>query len=97
METDALSPPESLSPRMTRTPTLDGGCVIIHNGFQDADRIMEFQGELLESDAVNLKNIVLTQNYLTLASRDGFFIGVVQGFEDNKGIVKFTYWIKETG
>lgn len=57
---------------------------------------MEFQGELSESDAVNFQNLVLTQNYMTLACKNGFFVGVIQGFEDNKGIVKFTYWIKET-
>ena len=97
METDVLSPAESVTPRMTRTQTLDGGCVIVHNGFQDADRVMEFQADLPESDAVNLKNIVLTEAYLTLACADGFFTGVVENFEDNKGRVKFRFWIKERG
>lgn len=95
METEALSPPESLTPRMTRTPTLDGGCVIVHNGFQDADRVMEFQADLSEAEALNLKNIVLTETYLTLACADGFFSGVVENFEDNKGRVKFRFWVKE--
>jgi len=97
MNPEILSPAESLSPRMTRVQTLDGGCVIIHNGFQDADRVMEFQEDLSEEDAVNLKNIVMTETYLTLACADGFFTGVVENFEDNKGRVKFRFWIKEKG
>ena len=58
---------------------------------------MEFQSDMPESDAVNLKNIVLTETHLTLACSEGFFICVSDNFEDNKGRVKIRLWVKERG
>ena len=47
-----------LSARVSRTATLDGGCVITHSGVTDADRTFDIRAELTEDQADALREIV---------------------------------------
>lgn len=83
------------SVRVSRTATLDGGCVIDHRGFSDADRQFEIEAELTEAETDKLNDIFTDETFVWVAARHGFYKGVISRLWLNGGQVRMTVLIKE--
>lgn len=87
----------SATPRVSRTATLDGGAIINHFGFCDADRTIKITGKIAEADAGKLWTLVKAATFLNLATADGVFYGAISSIKNNGGAVEFQFLVKSTG
>lgn len=69
------------SARVSKTKTLDGGVVVMHNGFADGDRSININTVLSKSDADVLWNIFTTQTFVTVAIEDGVYNAVIKSLK----------------
>ena len=83
------------SARVSRSATLDGGCIIDHQGFSDSDRTLDIRARLTQDDADILWEIFTTQTFVNVATRDGFFYGVIDSMRDENGDIRFSILVKE--
>jgi hypothetical protein len=83
------------SARVSRSATLDGGCVIDHQGFSDSDRTLDIRARLTQADADILWSIFTTQTFVNVATREGFFYGVIDSMRDENGDIRFSILVKE--
>ena len=81
--------------RLSRSATLDGGCVIDHRGFSDADRQMDIEAELAQADAEKLSDIYSGQTLVWISVRHGFYKAAISRLWLNDGQVRMTVLIKE--
>ena len=82
--------------RVSRTMTLDGGAVIDHRGFYDADRRFDIKARLDDQEKEDLLwSIYLNNIFVNLACREGFFKGAISKMELKFGEVNFTFLVKE--
>ncbi|RLB92211.1 MAG: hypothetical protein DRH26_06800 [Deltaproteobacteria bacterium] len=86
---------KELSARISRTATLDGGCVITHYGAQDSDRTFRVRVNLNETDSETLKNIFEGSTIIYCSTEIGFFSGAISKFKDNNGEIDLTFLVKE--
>lgn len=69
------------SARVSKTKTLDGGVVILHNGFADGDRSLNVSASLSKTDANILWDIFTTQTFVNVAIDEGVFNAVVKSVD----------------
>lgn len=85
----------TITRRITRTATLDGGAVIIDNGYSPSDATLEFYP--FNISKVNLDNIKALTKYhsqIIIDSEYGCFLGTIKTVDDQPRI-KITFLIKE--
>ena len=87
--------------RVERTPTLDGGAIITHNGYSDADRTLELSG-MFESQAQagELRTIFEDETEIDMSCSDGFYSGALDNLKiQNSGefSVDFLVTTKDAG
>lgn len=83
------------SARVTRSATLDGGCIIDHQGFSDSDRTIEVRANLTREQADILWDIFTGETYVNVATADGFFYGAIESMQDEGGSVRMNILVKE--
>jgi hypothetical protein len=83
------------SARVSRSATLDGGCIIDHQGFSDSDRTLDIRARPTQDVADILWEIFTTQTFVNVATRDGFFYGVIDSMRDENGDIRFSILVKE--
>lgn len=66
------------SARVSKTKTLDGGVVVLHNGFSDGDRNLNISTSLSRVDADILWDIFTTQTFVNVAMDEGVFNAVIK-------------------
>lgn len=66
------------SARVSKTKTLDGGVVVVHNGFAEGDRKLNIKAILSKIEADILWNIFTTQTFVTVAIEEGVFNAVIR-------------------
>ena len=81
--------------RVSRSATLDGGCVIDHQGFSDADRTFDVRANLFKNEADVLWNFFRSQTYVNISTSEGFFYGVIENMADANGNVRLSLLVKE--
>lgn len=86
---------EDSTPRVSRIATLDGGCVINHLGFADADRTFDIDAELDKSTVEIVRWIFENHQSVYLATSIGLFFGSLSRFKNESGRIKLTFWVKE--
>lgn len=69
------------SARVSKTKTLDGGVVVLHNGFADGDRNLKISTSLSKVDADILWDIFTTQTFVTVAMNEGVFDAVIKSVD----------------
>lgn len=84
-----------LTARVSRTATLDGGCVITHSGVTDADRTLDIRAQLTADQADNLQAIYESETYVYLSCSQGFFYGVMDTCKISNGDLRLKFLIKE--
>jgi uncharacterized Rossmann fold enzyme len=77
------------SARISKTKTLDGGVVVMHNGFADGDRAINVNAILSKTETDILWNIFTTQTFITVAIEDGVFNAVIKSLKI-KGKIQMT-------
>lgn len=83
--------------RVSRTPTLDGGCLITDQGYSAADRTMKIRsaGPLSGEVLARLQSMHQSYSLVDLCTPEGVFRGVMQQFTAPQGIVSITFLVKE--
>lgn len=66
------------SARISKTKTLDGGVMVMHNGFTDGDRAINVNAILDKVKSDILWNIFTTQTFVTVAIEDGVYNAVIK-------------------
>lgn len=85
----------SESARVSRSATLDGGCVIDHQGFSDGDRTLDIRALWTEAQAAVLWYLFRTTTFLNISTREGFFYGVIESMQDENGNGRLSILVKE--
>jgi len=83
------------NPRVTRTPTLDGGAVIDHRGFIDGDRIFKIEAALDEATTEALWTLYRNETIVHISCIEGFFTGTLAKLKADGGRVTLIFWVKE--
>jgi len=81
--------------RVSRSATLDGGCVIDHQGFSDSDRTFDIRARFTQEQADILWDMFTSQTFLNIATKEGFFYGVIETMQDENGNVRLSILVKE--
>ena len=87
----------SLTPRMTRQATLDGGATITNLGTYWEDSDIVIMTEIDNTAETDLKNLVKNETTLFLSTENGIFEGGVSRLRFNHGEVSFTFQPSEQG
>lgn len=72
-------------PRVSRSPTLDGGAVIENLGYSDGDRQIEIISLVDNVVEAKLKSMAVDELYLVVSTRDGVFYGSVDAMTVDRG------------
>jgi hypothetical protein len=81
--------------RVSRSATLDGGCVIDHQGFSDSDRTFDIRTKETRERANILWGLFTSQAFLNISTPEGFFYGVIENMADENGNVRLSILVKE--
>lgn len=92
---DSQSTIKSYSPRVSRSPTLDGGAVIENLGYSDGDREFEFISRVDSATRLKLESMVKDEVYLVVSTRDGVFYGSINGMVTDRGDVSIKFLAQE--
>lgn len=86
----------SKSRRVSRTATLDGGCVIEDNGLSHSDRTFRITASSLsEADVLHLNDLIGAYATLYISTREGIFSGVIENLGDSSGVMTLSFLVKE--
>lgn len=86
---------EDTTPRVSRTATLDGGCIISHAGFSNSDRTFEIDAYLEDTEVNKLRNIYENHSFVYIATVLGLFKGAISRFKNANGSIKLTILVDE--
>lgn len=81
--------------RVSRYATLDGGCVIDHQGFSDGDRRFDIRAKLTRDQTNILWSIFTSETFVNISTVEGFFYGVIESIQDETGNGRISILIKE--
>lgn len=82
--------------RVSRTPTLDGGCSISDQGYSDADRTFQVRKNgMSRSDADRIWYIFRTYSLVYISTDEGVFRGAIQDVDLTEGNLRAKILIKE--
>lgn len=87
-------PKHELLRRVTREPTLDGGCAIQDFGYSESDRSYRLLVDATVDEAGLLGWLCMGLDRLTLSIADGVFAGVVDQLVNQGGAVEFVFHIE---
>jgi len=94
-EESAKSKLRDLTARVSRTGTLDGGCVITHSGVTDADRTLDIRADLTEDQADDLQTIYESELFVYLSCSQGLFCGAIDTCNISNGNLQLKFLVKE--
>jgi len=82
-------------PRVKRSATLDGRCVIDHQGYAVGDRTIEIRASITETQAEALWSMYKSTTLLILHVRDGSYYGAISNLQIDRGELRLTFLAKE--
>lgn len=88
---------ENTSRRVSRTATLDGGCLITDDGFSNADTTFNLASKdpLSEYDLAILRTLHQDHSLVVASLPTGVYKGVISRFKTVKGLASLTILAKE--
>lgn len=95
MDERAMSEAESREARISRTRTLDGGCVIVHSGAPDADRTLNITARITRAQAADFIGLYKTETLVIIGHPDGVFTGAIYQAKNDSGIITTRILFKE--
>lgn len=85
----------SRSRRVSRTATLDGGCVIEDNGLSHADRLFRIVLKALsQAEVENIERLIEYYSELYISTPEGVFGGVMENLNNNNGTVTVSFLVE---
>lgn len=84
--------------RVSRTKTLDGGCVIVDGGFSDSDRTLNIHVDYTAAILTKIQYLHENNTLIHIAIDDNFYSGVISSKVLTRGtqeIIKIQILIKE--
>ena len=84
--------------RVSRTKTLDGGCVIVDGGFSDSDRTLEVVIKYSLAAYTIIKHLHKDETLIYISTDSNFYSGVISALNlnhDQLETIKFTILTKE--
>jgi hypothetical protein len=80
--------------RVSRYGTLDGGAVIVHQGYSAGDRTLYVRGEISEEQGEILENLFQTQPRVHISTRIGFFLGAISRLKTDNGELAMSVYLE---
>lgn len=84
--------------RVSRTKTLDGGCVIVDGGFSDSDRTLNIHVDYNESTLTAIQYLHENKTLIHVVIDDYFYSGVISSVTLSRGTqenIKLQILVKE--
>lgn len=81
--------------RVSRSATLDGGCVINDGGFSHSDRTMDFVTGYEEGRWNTLNNMVQNHPLVQVSTPEGLFLGSIETLSDDDRRIRIRVLVKE--
>ena len=82
--------------RISRTATLDGGCVLTDQGFSDADRTLDIRmKQVPEALAQRLWYLFRNYSLLRVSTSEGCFDGAISNVQVKEGNLTMKFLVKE--
>ena len=81
--------------RVSRSATLDGGAVIDHQGYSDADLRFDIVAELTEAQESKLWAIYKAQTFLNISIKEGVFKGAISAMFPKDGKLTLAFLVQE--
>jgi hypothetical protein len=81
--------------RVSRTATLDGGCVITHSGFSYSDYTLSAVAFFSKADEDRIRAVFERETFLRVSTKFGFFSGAIESLTENRGKTRITLLITE--
>ena len=83
-----------VSRRVSRSATLDGGCIIVDNGYTASDATLTIViSQITDSTRLALLQMIKTHSAITVACKDNIFLGVVEKVDDTNQL-KIRFLVK---
>ena len=70
--------------RVSRSATLDGGCVITHHGLTRADRTLKLCVRMSDAEYDSLVDMMSADTAFTISCHAGFFSGVIENVSEKE-------------
>lgn len=86
---------KDLVARVTRTATLDGGCVITNNGISDSDRSLTVRADISEAVEALLDAMLENETLIHVATPIGYFTAHIRRATTDNGELTLEIYIKE--
>jgi len=87
---------KKISPRITKSRTLDGGVYIDHRGVVEGDREFEIKARLDQETAAALELLHLNETLVNMACLQGFFMGAISALSIDNGELDMTFWVHDS-
>lgn len=95
LKSEADSDLQSSSRRVSRTATLDGGCVITDSGFSHGDRTMRVKALIDQETGERITSMHQSYSLLLFSVPEGVFIGAIESISIQETELSLTILIKE--
>ena len=83
------------SRRISRTKTLDGGCIIVDGGFSESDRTFDILTEYNEDKYNIIQHLHEDKTLINVIINKNFYTGSISFFKDTGEIIQITILTKE--
>jgi len=81
--------------RVSRTATLDGGCILVDNGYTASDAVFVIVLKSLDvATRARLNALVMTHSAILVSPGDGVYAGVVEKMDDG-GFLKIRFLVNQ--
>ena len=84
----------SLEARVSRSATLDGGCVITHSGVSQGDRTFTIKTTISERQKTRIEHIHENSTLVNISCKEGFFLGAISTINTSTPDLTMTILIK---
>lgn len=95
LDADARSELTGVSRRVSRTATLDGGVLVVDNGYAAGDQSLLVSAPVSRTADVNLQRMAALYPEITVSHFDGCFLGVIERYAADQNTAKIRILIKE--
>lgn len=85
----------SVSRRISRTATLDGGVMLVDNGYAPGDQTLTINSQLTRAQEAIVSRLIQIYPELTLATPTACFLGAVETYSMTRGVAKIKFLVKE--
>ena len=86
---------KEITPRITKSKTLDGGVYIDHRGVVEGDREFDIRARLDEEESA-LELLHKNETLVNIACVQGFFLGAISYLSIDNGELDMTFWVHDS-